>query len=108
MAPQQSPFAALTGMEKQLKWLQCKSATLPYVQTEVDVLASPIADNPPPPDPDPTPTPKPETTRVLPQPPPETFVSMNKPRHHQYDAVIARMKQAEKQARTFQSFSQTP
>ena len=36
MKGQVSPFAALTGEEKQLKWLEYQSIRLPYTETAVE------------------------------------------------------------------------
>ena len=36
MSRQQSPFAALTGAEKQIKWLEYQSIRLPYVPAETE------------------------------------------------------------------------
>ena len=33
MANHVSPFAALTGAEKQIKWLEYQSVKLPYIQS---------------------------------------------------------------------------
>ena len=99
---QTSPFAELTGDEKQIKWLEYQSLKLPYVQaaahteqpashfsgkdhgegTEHAKAKSQDTERPQPP---------PEVPRVMP---------VNQQiRHSQYDAVIARMKQAELQSR---------
>lgn len=112
MSGQISPFAALTGAEKQIKWLEYQSVRLPYIQTTVE--EEPVV---------PVEKPKPETgdlkptnaqnsalSPARPLPPPEIPRSMQqtdfqKTRHSQYDAVIARMKQAELQARGYQSMS---
>ena len=41
MKTQVSPFAALTGEEKQLKWLEYQSIRLPYTETAVEKPAAP-------------------------------------------------------------------
>lgn len=100
MSRQISPFAALTGAEKQIRWLEYQSIRLPYV--EVDTTC-----DLPKPEPTVVPeTPKPENRQPQrPQPPPEVPRTMpsaaefQKTRHSQYDAVIARLKQAELQSR---------
>lgn len=107
-----SPFAALTGGEKQIRWLEYQSVTLPYIQGSVE----PIADPEEPPAPKrrestqeasetglPTPKaiqrePEERQKRALPSP-----AEFQKTRHSQYDAVIARMKQAEKSANAYQN-----
>jgi len=115
MAKQISPFAALTGAEKQIRWLEYQSIRLPYVHADLDDTSG-LADranagNS-------SATEKPETreenkktpliTLERPVPPPEVPRTVNefqKTRHTQYDAVIARMKQAELQARRYQALS---
>ena len=99
MNKQVSPFASLTGAEKQIRWLEYQSIRLPYVQAELDKktsdnqvqqLQNELAEK------------TPQTQLERPVPPPEIPRSINefqKTRHSQYDAVIARMKQAEMQAR---------
>lgn len=86
-----SPFAALTGAEKQIRWLEYQSIRLPYVAAGLDPepattseqssAKNKIVDRPQPP---------PEIPRVIPE---------QRSRHSQYDAVIARLKQAELQTR---------
>ena len=88
----QSPFAALTGAEKQLKWLEYQSVRLPYIA---------VNDEAPPPVTQKESKEKEEpVTPPLPTPPPE-IRQFQKVRHSQYDAVIARMKQAELNARFY-------
>ena len=41
MKTQVSPFAALTGEEKQLKWLEYQSIRLPYTETAVEKPEAP-------------------------------------------------------------------
>jgi len=109
MPKKTSPFAELTSEQKQIKWMEYQSIRLPYteavpppvaaeaqqaaestrsaapVQVAAQVAASPTV-----------------------MPPPEVYMqrtpssngatmqmNQQKTRHHQYDAVIARMKQAE-------------
>lgn len=111
MAKQISPFAALTGSEKQIRWLEYQSIRLPYVhanlddtpeqhgtkaETETQGKAEPKMQN----------QKTPPIHQERPVPPPEVPRTVNefqKVRHTQYDAVIARMKQAELQARRYQA-----
>lgn len=103
MNKQVSPFAALTGAEKQIRWLEYQSIRLPYVdlhaseaatselaEAESEIQQQTTAQ----PQPLERPQPPPEIPRVMPS-------DFQKTRHSQYDAVIARMKQAELQARTY-------
>lgn len=113
MSERVSPFAALTGAEKQIKWLEYQSVRLPYISVPLEVESQmvEIAEEKPACTPDsyqrPTPT-------ARPIPPPEVFAGaasaqvadFQRSRHGQYDAVIARMKQAELQSRRSQSMSQ--
>ncbi len=110
MSHQVSPFAAMTGVEKQLKWLEYQSIQLPYVEAAMDPqptsqeekkeeasdkIEQPIAVDP-------------ATER--PQPPPEVprvMLDYQKTRHSQYDAVIARMKQAALQSQRSQALQLT-
>lgn len=105
MSRQVSPFASLSGADKQIRWMEYQSIRLPYIQTEPD---KPIekaickAEDE-----------KNENLQKVPvalerpQPPPEIPRSMpsdfSKTRHTQYDAVIARLKQAELQAQRYMS-----
>ena len=100
MSRQVSPFAALTGAEKQIRWLEYQSIRLPYVDAKLDAEEPEAAAK--------------EATPVVvpaaperPQPPPEVPRTMppdyQKTRHSQYDAVIARLKQAELQSRRYAS-----
>lgn len=99
MNKQVSPFASLTGAEKQIRWLEYQSIRLPYVQAELDKKTSDnqvaqvqneLAEK----------APQPPLERPAPPPEiPRTVNEFQKTRHSQYDAVIARMKQAELQAR---------
>ena len=110
MSKQVSPFAALTGAEKQIRWLEFQSIRLPYVQSGVEehmeekssdkhtVIAEAKQ----------TYTSKKALPlqQERPQPPPEvqrTVEEFQKTKHSQYDAVIARMKQAELQTRRYQN-----
>lgn len=119
MSDRVSPFAALTGAEKQIKWLEYQSVRLPYIQASMEQTPDAISEV------------KPQqakeehdlstisqevssNSRPLqrPTPPPEVFVSpqaarndFQKTRHSQYDAVIARMKQAELKARSYHTMS---
>ena len=98
MSKQVSPFASLTGAEKQIRWLEYQSIKLPYVEAEIaaDDVAAPqkkSASN----------TNYVQPSHERPQPPPEVprtyHPDFQKTRHSQYDAVIARLKQADLQAR---------
>lgn len=100
MSRTSSPFAELTGSEKQLKWLEYQTVRLPYVEGAVDdafaeekpekptAPAKPVQDAP--------------ATLQAPSPL-HTYQEFQKTRHSQYDAVIARMKQAERKTRHYQS-----
>lgn len=94
MSRTSSPFAELTGAEKQLKWLEYQTVRLPYVQGAVD--AAPEPQNP---------LPEKESVQATPSMPlpSHTYQDFQKTRHSQYDAVIARMKQAEKKTTRYQS-----
>lgn len=104
MSRQVSPFTALSGAEKQIRWLEYQSIRLPYVpcqptsatNTEVAQTAEPKQTLSSPPQDIQRPQPPPEVPRVMP-------ADFQKTRHSQYDAVIARMKQAELQARRYQT-----
>ena len=101
MSRQLSPFAALSGAEKQIRWLEYQSIKLPYVETTKELVkeksvakdASDLSEET-----------KQNESSVYerPLPPPEILQAarhdFNRPRHTQYDAVIARMKQAELQS----------
>jgi len=109
MSKQISPFAALSGAEKQIRWLEYQSIRLPYVQADLDTSAE-KADPPLETSPVKTAIQQPvKATSVYerPQPPPEVPRTMpsdfSKTRHSQYDAVIARLKQAELQSRRYAS-----
>ncbi len=91
-----SPFAALTNAEKQIRWMEYQTIRLPYVHSssmepdhtdEVKAVAEKI-----PPVKQERPQPPPEVPRIMPS-------DFQRTRHSQYDAVIARMKQAELQSR---------
>lgn len=89
-----SPFAALTSDEKQIKWLEVQSIRLPYVQGELE--AQPQEPQPPvKPEEQQKPAPSKATERA----------EFQKTRHRQYDAVIARMKQAETRANGYRPIS---
>lgn len=110
MSRHTSPFAELSGAEKQIRWLEYQSIRLPYVQADLqpsppcsvhkkqeEKIAIPQSACP--------------DTPERPQPPPEvprTMSDFQRTRHSQYDAVIARMKQAELQSRRFQTTLQVP
>ena len=101
MSKQVSPFAALTGAEKQIRWLEYQSIKLPYVDIE-----NVKTDHPNIPSVSINTTERqqiPTVQNERPQPPPEVPRTYNpdlqKSKHSQYDAVVARLKQAELQAR---------
>ena len=106
MKTQVSPFAALTGEEKQLKWLEYQSIRLPYTETAVEKPEAPApaasAEEPRQSRETETPSvparqaPEKQTARI--SGPSISYSDFQKTRHQQYDAVIARMKQAERQA----------
>ena len=115
-----SPFAALTGVEKQIKWLEYQSVRLPYIQSGMeDVPDTPAAA--PQSSPAPSPTKREQAIsqrtespagQTLPVPPPEIprgpvpqRGDFQRTRHSQYDAVIARLKQAELQAGSYRTMS---
>ena len=108
MSRQISPFAALTGADKQIKWLEYQSIRLPYMETNIDQTEKTSESHMPQTEAALKPT---EKTTVIPsqmerpQPPPEVprvMPAFSKTRHSQYDAVIARLKQAELQSRRSQ------
>ena len=124
-----SPFAALTGAEKQLKWLEYQSIRLPYVNENMDALpeeserqtdTKPSAPSksaemrePPPQEPNRAPKQRsasmsevhnrrpaadasPQQARLA------SAAEFQKTRHHQYDAVIEKMRQAGLRASQYQ------
>ncbi len=102
MNKQLSPFAELSGADKQIRWLEYQSVRLPYTAANIDANEEMKAEhrreansvqtiNQQPLTPE-RPQPPPEVPRKLPH-------DFQKTNHRQYDAVIARMKQAELQAR---------
>lgn len=110
MSKQISPFAALTGAEKQIRWLEYQSIRLPYVEANMDepVEAAQPATVDVVKKPEVVPTAEAKSAAIeRPQPPPEVPRTMpadyQKTRHSQYDAVIARLKQAELQSRRYSS-----
>ena len=110
MNKQVSPFAALTGAEKQIRWLEYQSIRLPYVDAPLEQPAPPKAKENTVQETAQTPPPQPQIKAIeRPQPPPEVPRTMpadyQKTRHSQYDAVIARLKQAELQSRYSASHS---
>ncbi|MCI6040281.1 MAG: hypothetical protein MR742_07190 [Clostridiales bacterium] len=117
-----SPFAALTGAEKQIKWLEYQSVRLPYIQSGVEDVPTATTSAT---QSDPAPSakreqaaasapskPEPPARPSLPVPPPEVprgpmpqRSDFQRTRHSQYDAVIARLKQAELQAGNYRTMS---
>lgn len=109
MSRQVSPFAALSGAEKQIRWLEYQSIQLPYVPAGFEENAAIEKMNNQEEEPLERSQPQPQKAIDRPQPPPEvprTMADLQKTRHSQYDAVIARMKQAELQTRQSQKYSQ--
>lgn len=111
MANRVSPFAALTGAEKQIKWLEYQSVRLPYIQSGPEEAAAPSAAQPPKREKEP-PANREAAKPAMPAPPPEVLRAQTPPRgdfqrsrHSQYDAVIARLKQAELQAGSYRPMS---
>ena len=102
MNKQQSPFAELSGTEQQIRWLEYQSIRLPYTEANIDTnneikqerTSEPVCKKV---------NCKGASTPERPQPPPEVPRTLphdyQKSQHRQYDAVIARMKQAELQTR---------
>lgn len=104
-----SPFAALTSEQKQIKWMEYQSIRLPYTEAvppPVETEMHPACESVPPAAHAQSNVPTAEKPTVM--PPPEVYMqrtpanagaamqmNQQKTRHHQYDAVIARMKQAE-------------
>lgn len=110
MSRQVSPFAAMTGAEKQLKWLEYQSIQLPYVEAAMDPTPAPREEKREEPSEQVEQPVAVEPARERPQPPPEVPRVMSdyqKTRHSQYDAVIARMKQAALQSQRFQALQLT-
>ena len=108
MSERVSPFAALTGAEKQIKWLEYQSIRLPYIEggmeetlpsgpsaapkTQVEAKKEPAQAANSQPIPIPPAFPQPAAQAATPG-----AVDFQKTRHSQYDAIIARMKLAERQ-----------
>lgn len=119
MSGRVSPFAKLTDAEKQIKWLEYQSIRLPYVQGSVDADApeqealeekAPAAPRPQRAEPmQPAPAVQRKTETPSPANPAQAHgmspADFQRVRHRQYDAVIARMKQAERNASNYNSFS---
>ncbi|MBE5813754.1 MAG: hypothetical protein E7320_00920 [Clostridiales bacterium] len=134
MARKTSPFTALTSEQKQLKWMEYQSIRLPYTEAELtghehtreNTTPAPTAQAAQTSQPchatetrNEMPMPPHEERPSRPQPPPEVFVqrrpaapsapadytAQEKTRHRQYDAVIARMKQAELRTGSYRSLS---
>lgn len=115
-----SPFAALTGAEKQIRWLEYQSVRLPYIQSSMEDIPdtpAPAPQSAASPSPaksgQATPTRTDSPVRQQPPvPPPEIprgpvpqRSDFQRTRHSQYDAVIARLKQAELQAGNYRTMS---
>ena len=102
MSKKLSPFAALTGAEKQIRWLEYQSIRLPYVHADLETAEKPQDEI------------KKESEKALPnhQERPHIHIpevnkvnEFQKTRHSQYDAVISRMRKAELQTSQYQSLS---
>lgn len=104
MSKQVSPFAELTGAEKQIRWLEYQSVRLPYVQTIPEEEHDGIKAVDEKQNSDHKKTSPPPKERSLPSQeikfPAQEF---QKTRHSQYDAVIARIKRAELQTQNYQN-----
>lgn len=129
MSGRVSPFAELTGAEKQIKWLEMQSVRLPYVRGALEkqedisgeaaiepqkASADPRRANASPSNTDPhtynaaPPSAAPASAdkpRARPEQSTSSRVAFQQTRHRQYDAVIARMKQAEQRVNGFSTFS---
>lgn len=104
MARRTSPFADLTSEEKQLKWLEYQSVRLPYVSGQVDGFPDEHCDE----HEEHQQKQTEESSHKVNEPIPyliHTSSEYQKSRHRQYDAVIARMKQAEKRIGQFSEWS---
>jgi len=131
LARKTSPFAALTSEQKQMKWMEYQSIRLPYTNAEplpVNEEREPKRpadtktqsadtcqnENPKLPSPDAVHPQAADFGAKRPMPPPEVYAQTRsaashtdqKTRHQQYDAVIARMKQAELRTGSYRSWSQ--
>jgi len=116
MSKKYSPFAALSSREQQERWLEFQNTRLPYINGEVDMtLSEKDADwlgkhiekiEPPAPAKN-SPTPHMGNRNLMGQVDDgqRNAQSFQKTTHRQYDAVIRRMMEAEKQARQFQASS---
>ncbi|MBP3646326.1 MAG: hypothetical protein J6K55_07855 [Clostridia bacterium] len=100
MSKQVSPFAALTGAEKQIRWLEYQSIRLPYVHADLETTEKPHDEI------------KKEIEKALPNhqerphiPEVNKVNEFQKTRHSQYDAVISRMRKAELQTSHYQPLS---
>lgn len=104
MAGQKSPFASMTQREQLQKWMEFQSIALPYAEGSVDndceqkPEAAKKADVK-------KEDARAEERRERPQPPARSPISTEekaqRPRHRQYDAVIARMRMASQKAADF-------
>lgn len=130
MSGRTSPFEALTGLEKQLKWLEYQTITLPYVSSQLDDMeeemqAAPaslaqtkaehlvqkskdLLNQAPKTQPSQVTSDheqQAKTAQKQPMPSGTSQGDFQRTRHTQYDAVIARMKQAEKKTSGFYNVS---
>ena len=124
MSGRVSPFEALTGVDKQIRWLEVQSVRLPYVRgamekpipeqgidymertgepTEraVERRAVPAAEAPP----KPATQEKPAMQERPAMRGSALQADFQRTRHRQYDAVIARMKQAEQRISGYKPLS---
>lgn len=105
MSRKMSPFAELTAAEKQIKWLEYQSIRLPYIQGKMDSSSQAEDSQTPAPVSKEAPSVSPSNAPAVycdrPQPPPEVPRTFQTSKHTQYDAVIARMKQAELQSHKY-------
>ncbi len=105
-----SPFTALTAREQQERWLEFQNSKLPYIDGEVDSLLS--EDTPEwlgrsiekkaPVSPPSSHASTPPDTALAEKMDAQAF---QKTTHRQYDAIIRRMMDAEKQTMSYQAFT---
>ena len=94
MGKQTSPFDALTPREQQERWLEFQSTRLPYIAGNVD-------GEPDKPKPEPKPAPASAPQAKTPART-DAQANFNRARHHQYDSVIQKMRQAEQKLTAYQ------
>ena len=86
-----SPFEALTRRERQERWLEFQNTRLPYVTIAEQREPAPTVNQP-----------SERQPEIAAKPPTRERQDFNRVRHRQYDAVIRRMRQAERQATSYQ------